>query len=74
MLNYDLDEIVKANKTKRVLENGLTSQEYVQFDVANKALALKLLKIMILRLRTYLLPQLEWITNALYFLFNQYKE
>lgn len=56
IFDYDLDAAKKANKKNRVLENGLTAQEYADFDALNKALAAKILKIVILRFRTYLVP------------------
>lgn len=55
-------------------EQGLTAENYIKFSFTNKRLCLKLLELMINRLQRYLLRNMDWITNAVHYIFNHFKE
>ena len=55
-------------------EQGLNAQDYVKFSFTNKLLCLKLLGLMINRLQGYLLRNMDWITNAIHYVLNHFKE
>lgn len=67
-------EQLKSKKKIFDIEKGLSLEDYVKFSMKLKGLCLKLIRFLIEKYKSYIVRYMDWITNALYYLFVNFKE
>jgi hypothetical protein len=67
-------ELFKEKKPKRIsLEFGLSLEEYLQFSIFNKLYTLDIIEILMKKFKGYFVRHLDWLTNALNYLWANFK-
>ena len=67
-------EQLKNKKRVFDIEKGLSLEDYVKFSMKLKGLCLKLIRYIVEKYKSYTVRYMDWITNALYYLYINFKE
>lgn len=73
ILMSDTEQLRSKKKTFDI-EKGLSLEDYVKFSTEHKALCLKLIQLLVSKFKGYIQRYMDWITNAIYYLFINFKE